>query len=164
MARRAISTAEQAQLAFAALCPPPPPKTKRQVRSAGQRSLDRSREEAIGMFKARDFSGAEPRHVVALHAMLHAEIIGVEEADLDGESFLGAVSAARKLCTDAFGGQVRELVEYVRWAWAREKQREQRRRANEQTNAGRLSWRWLFASRSTLTDYRTAQHRSQKSA
>lgn len=165
MARRAISQAEQAQLTLASLCPPPSPaKAKRRLRSNGERALDRSREEALAMFRARDFAKAEARHVVALHAMLHKEILGADEADLDAEVFLGAVSAAKKLCTEAFGGDVAELVEYVRWAWGREKQREARRRANEETNGFRLSWRWLFAARQTLTDYRVAQHRSRKSA
>lgn len=163
MARRVISQAEQAQLAFATLCPPPAPKKSR-AKETGRRAFDRAREEALEMFKRRDFTGAEERHVVALHAMLHLEILGVEEADLDAEVFLGAVSAAKRLCAEAFGGQVGELVEYVRWAWGREKQREARRRANDETNGARLSWRWLFAARQTLTDYRVALHRSRSRA
>ena len=132
MARRPIEPGEQARIAFEALVAQPASSRRSSPAARGSRALAQAREEVEAMVKrAKDggFDGAEVKHAVALHAFLHRAVTGVEDAELEGEAFLGACSAAGKLCREAFGDQALELVEFVRWAWARERRREARRRA-----------------------------------
>jgi len=166
MARRPIEPGEQARIAFEALVAQPASSRRSSPAARGSRALAQAREEVEAMVKrAKDggFDGAEVKHAVALHAFLHRAVTGVEDAELEGEAFLGACSAAGKLCREAFGDQALELVEFVRWAWARERRREARRRGEDQ-DGRRLGWRLLFGGRGVLTDYRVAQHRSAPAA
>lgn len=162
MARRAIDPALQATLSLEALVAPPASSKRASPAARGSRALANARAEVEAMVRqARggDFSSAQVKHAVALHAFLHHAVTGVEDAELEGEAFLGACSAAGKLCRDAFVDQVPDLVEYVRWAWARERRREAKRRSEQDQDGRRLGWRLLFGGRGLLTDYRVAQHR-----
>ncbi len=167
--RRPITSAEEAQISFIAFTSAP--KRQRSAKSAkkkaddkGTRALAKAREEVLAMFAQKNFSSAEVRHVVALHAVLHEKVIGVDEEDLNGVTFLGACSAAKKLLVDSFESDLVRLIEFVRWCWSREKGREARRVAENNTTGSRLSWRGVFIFRSTLTDYRAAIHRAGRTS
>lgn len=161
--RRPISAAEQAAITFQVVLPSPPKSTKSPRAKAddkGRRALERASEEVVRLLDEKRLNEAELHHVVALHAVLHRKVLGVAEEDLNGSSFLGACSAARKLCTNEFGAELPKLIDFVRWCWARENRREAQRVAENNTTASRLTWRAVFIYRSTLTDYRVAAHRA----
>lgn len=94
------------------------------------------------------------KHLVALYARLHAEVYGVEPAELsEGATFHAAVSAADRLAREAFDGRAAGAIEFLRFVWRRERSREKRRRA-EGSAGFRIGWRLQFVSRELLTDYR----------
>ena len=160
--RRLISDSDRAALDLQAMIAP---SSKRKSPKAtaddkGRRALAKASIEVEEMVNTKTLGSAELHHVVALHAVLHRKVIGVDEEDLNGSSFLGACSAARKLLASAFDGELPKLIDFVRWCWARENRREQQRVAENNTTASRLTWRAVFIYRSTLTDYRAAAHRA----
>lgn len=133
---------------------PPPAKKRRASPRGGRQLLERSLEEVRARVAAgQSWEGAEPRHLVALYAVLHRKVYGTAPLELDGKIVLGAVSAARRMVEEAFGGSVTEAVEYLRWTWARENRRWRR----SEGDARRIGWRLQFVSRSLITDYRAAR-------
>ena len=160
MARRVLTQAEQAAITFQALTLPAPTRRVQSPEAKSRAAFNKATEQASEMFKTKNFSQAEVKHVVALHGLLHKAILEVEEAEL-ATQFLGAVSSASKLCREEFQDTPELLVEYVRWAWMRERHREHKRRTEGDTKTGRLSWKLLFGSRHLITDYRVAQHRTR---
>jgi hypothetical protein len=111
-------------------------------------------------------------HFVELYCWCHAKVYGVQPAELELKDSLteagkrervAAVSAARALIVNAFGGDVVEAVAYVQWAWGREQEREDWARKNGKTR-GRLAWRALFSGRGILGDYRVEQARVRRGA
>lgn len=97
--------------------------------------------------------GFAPRHLVALYAKLHESVYGARPEELvDGKSFFAATSAAEKLVRVDFAGDMDAALDFLRWAWRREQRREPTRR--EQGGGSRIGWRFQFAARVLLTDYR----------
>jgi len=133
------------------------PKRKRPVPSA-RKILDRALVDAETMRKTNDWSEARGKHLVALYAWLHGEIYKVEAAELlDGKTMLAASSAADRMLRDDFGGDGKRAVEFIAWAWYRERSFEKAGR----TSTRRLGWRLLFASKCLLVDYRVELVRGQ---
>lgn len=104
------------------------------------------------MLATKDFSSCEVPHVVALFAELHEWCYAVD-APLIGKDFLGAQSAASKMLREEFDGEMFRLLDYVRWGWKREAERE-RWRVENGKSGGVLTWRQMFASRTMLTHYK----------
>ncbi len=84
-----------------------------------------------------------PEMLVALFCWAHNEIYGVSCVQEVARVFRGARSAAEKLIRVEFGGDSEKAVEYMRWVWKREREREQWRRKN--TGFGKvLTWRHVL--------------------
>lgn len=108
------------------------------------------------------FDDIEPRHLVALYFQLHEHVYGVAPAELrDGQQYLGAVSAAKKLLKQEFDEDPLSMVEFLRWCWQRERRAEKWRRKNDRETR-RIGWRLQFVARNLVTDYRVALARKQK--
>lgn len=135
----------------AAELPPKRPAKPKDFKAALKRAVDGAT--ARG---ADDWEGAEASDFVGVYAWLHREVYGVEAAELRKE-FLAARSAADRMLREEFSGQSRAMIGFVRWAWARERGREQRRASGD---GWRLGWRLLYSSRSLLVDYRVEARRS----
>jgi hypothetical protein len=105
------------------------------------------RAEALGSLKAW--------HLVAFFAWCYREVYGVEAVDLLGVAGLGARSAADKLVREQFDGDPGACVQFIRWAWYREREREAWRREHKR-DGRRLDWRAQFVGRSLLAEYRLA--------
>lgn len=132
------------------------PTRKRSKSSKG--AFERAVAEMNEMHATSQWTDAGGRHFVALYAQLHQRIYGAPAAELDGVGYFGAVSSADKMLRDEFAGAPERMVEFIRWAWLRERENEKRRVANG-TDGRRLTWRLLYGGRYVLTDYRVAQAR-----
>lgn len=128
----------------------PEPKKRKGVVAAKPAAIAATMGEAALMKAADDFSEAEPRHVVALYALLHRAVYGVEPAELRAAEWTLAVMAVRRLVDREFDGSVPKLVELLRWTWRREIRAHARANGSERR---RIGWRLQF-SPSLVTDYR----------
>ena len=127
------------------------PKRRPRPQWSAAKLLERSSEEVAVMRKTCEWTGAKGRHLVALYAWLHNEIYGVGAEELgDRNALFAASNAAERMVRDAFGGDTKRAVQFIAWAWARERMREKAGKVSSY----RITWRFMFASRSLLTDYR----------
>lgn len=107
---------------------------------------------------AVDYSNTSPLAAVGMFIIMHTYVYSVEPAELrDRNALMGASSAARRILSHDFGGQMEYLCDFVRWTWAREKKHFANR-----TNDFRIGWRYQFCSLSLLTDYKIAISRQAK--
>ena len=105
-----------------------------------------------------DYSKVSPLAAVGMFIIMHTYVYSVEPAELrDRDALLGASSAARRILSADFGGQLEYLCDFVRWTWAREKKTFATR-----TTDFRVSWRYQFCSKALLTDYKIAISRQAK--
>jgi hypothetical protein len=119
--------------------------------------MKRAAEEIVGMHARNDFHGAEPVHLVAIYLELHLRVYGVEALDCGSSEQPGAIAAAKHLMNAYFDGSGEAAVEFLRWTWTREAEREKWRKANLREGK-RISWRLQFSA-PIVTDYRVAQAR-----
>jgi len=127
---------------------------KRPANGSAKGMIDRARGELDGLAEG-GWERALPRHLVALYARLHEEVYGVAPADVEQRrAFLAACSAAGKLLREEFGGEGRAAIEFMRWAWRRERAGVRRRHARGESSDWRVTWQQQFVSRRLLTDYR----------
>jgi hypothetical protein len=91
---------------------------------------------------------------VALYAILHLKIYGVEAIELGPTERLHATGAAGRLKKKEFDDRGDDFVKYMKWAWIREEGRERWRRDHNR-DGGRLGWKLMFNG-SLLTDYRVS--------
>lgn len=117
-------------------------------------NVERVRRELERAISAKELGALRPIHLVALWARCHAQVYGAAPAELTRDAWLPAKSAAEKLVREEFDGDVAAAVEFLRWTWTREKQREDRARRVGEDRVSRIGWRLMFAQRYLLTDYR----------
>jgi hypothetical protein len=67
----------------------------------------------------------------------------------------GATSAAKRLVTVEFSGRIDWALDFVRWTWRKEAKQFPTRKSD-----WRIGWRWQFAGRSGVTDYRIAMSKT----
>lgn len=134
------------------------PRKKKGLRSAPRSDVDASLAEADQMRAANDFTGARPRHLVALYALFHKHVYGVHPGELAGKAWTAACLMAARILDREFSGDVQRIVSFIAWTWRREK------RAHIRTTAGdrrRMGWRLQF-SPSLVTDYRVELARDRQ--
>jgi hypothetical protein len=132
----------------------PEKKKRRRAPSDVRRTLARDTAELDGVIA--DPGKGEPRHLVALYAYQHERVYGVFPEELvRPNDHAGAVSAARSLLSQAFDGDMREALEFMRWVWQEQRRRAAKKRANGETPF-RVGWRLQFVDRRFVTDYRAA--------
>ena len=128
---------------------------KKPSRTIAAAQFNRSRVEVEEMMQTGDWSSAQPRHLVALYAIMHARIYGVEPAELGPRDCYNAATRAAALVKREFAGDCVAAVEYMRWAWDREEGRVIWREKNGRTPS-RISV-WLIFGGQLLTDMRLEQ-------
>lgn len=122
-------------------------------RAASRADRARAMDSARARVDRDAWGGVTDSEVVALFALIHEDVYGVAEAELEsGKVWSQATLAVWRFRTEQFGGDGAAVVDYLRWLGAREKGREAWRRDNGKSGA-RVSWRAAF-SRALLTDYR----------
>jgi hypothetical protein len=110
--------------------------------------------------RSNDWSELRPGDLVAAHAFCHQSLYG-EHDDLLGDNWRRASVSAYQLVKCDFDGDLVAGLAFVRWAWQRERKREERRKRNGSDGEGhRLVWRHLFVTRWILTDYRVESRRA----
>lgn len=146
--------------ALAAMCRP---KRKRPAARSGPKAttirtqVDRVRE----IVAEQRWSEMDPAMLVALYAWMHSEVYGVDpSAELAGKAGLAARGMARRMLEEQFGGDREAAVDFMRWAWTREKRTEEWRRENGRVDGRRLGWRWQFGA-GFVNEYRIALRRQR---
>jgi hypothetical protein len=108
-------------------------------------------DEVVVRMGSGDWTDTRPMHFVAMFALLHHRVYGVEAHELTTAERVRASTLAGHMLREHFGDDAGAMAAYVRWAWQREKQRETWRRTNARTG-GRLMARFVFGG-ALLTDY-----------
>lgn len=100
------------------------------------------------LMQAEQWGSFKPKNLVFLYAHLHEHVYGVLPLELMENSKQAYVAAGQMLKTD-FSGDVRRMIEFIRWTWRRELQQFPARKTDF-----RIGWRYQFRTHSLLTDYR----------
>lgn len=117
--------------------------------------LKKARSEIADMRGRQSFESARPVHMVALYEWCHEQVYGVSPAELSTKAtWRAAMFAASRLMKDEFRDDPIAFVDFIRWTWVREKQRERQRRADPACATGRIGWRLQFVTKHLVTDYR----------
>lgn len=124
------------------------PKTK----TIATAQFDRARHDVEAMIKSGEWEGVAARHLVALYALMHERVYGVAASELGPQERYTTCLRAGALVKREFGGDFIEAVEFMRWAWTREKKTEAWRRENNRP--GRRIGPHLMFGGALLTDYR----------
>lgn len=138
------------------------PKQKRARTARSSSGYTLAIAEASERAKQGNWEGAEPRHMVGLYAALHQQVYGVAPDELK-DVWRGAVTSAKSMLEKEFDNDPRKMIEFIRWTWARERRREEKRRADKQEGS-RIGWVLQFKHRSMLTDYRVEVARAEEVA
>ncbi len=129
-------------------------------RKAAGPDPDKARSELREMLTHSDFGKASATHLVALYEWCHEQVYGARPAEIEKRTaWKMVVFAASRMIRDDFGGDVAEVIAFIRWTWQREKARERARRAQPDSRVGRIGWRLQFVTKYLLTDYRIAKAR-----
>lgn len=145
--------------------PPKKPRSKTTARSSSGYEKARAETDALAAAERDDpevWASAQPKHLVALYSLLHEQVYGVAPVELK-DVWKGVVSAAKSMLEKEFNKDAKAFVEFIRWTWRRERNRETKRQA-EGSEGSRIGWVLQFKSRAMLTDYRVDVARSQESA
>jgi hypothetical protein len=135
----------------------PPRHPKREPRTTAA-AVAQARLEVEQMGASGDWQRADALHLVLLYAELHRQVYGADALEVVAAKALAlAAKAARNLVESYFEGDYGAAVSFMRWAWRRELEREEWRRANNR-EGGRLGWRLQF-SPSLVSDYRVSGQR-----
>jgi hypothetical protein len=133
------------------------PKEKKPKRPPTERQVTKWKSEGQERFTSGEWAGAKPVHIVAFYCALHEHVYGVEPEEVRGSVYLFAASAAERMLRTDFNLNVEDFIEFIRWVWIREEEREKWRRENGR-EGGRIGWRLMF-SPNFLTDYRISKAR-----
>lgn len=109
-----------------------------------------------------DWKGLRSIHFVALYAIQHEIVYGVLPGDLDASKKVHACGAVVRLLNKEFRDDTTDMVIFMRWAWSREREREEWRR-KKGTDGGRLTWQYQFHG-GLVTEYRIHLARTAKRA
>jgi hypothetical protein len=135
----------------------PPPKKRKFQKHLAPAAFDALMTETSVLNSEKRWDEFQAKHFVALYCMLHNHVYKVvpEEAR---ENFKLLVKAADKMLEAHFSGKKQDMIEFVRWVWARESKRN---KARDPENDFRIGWRLQFGS-TFLSDYRVARARAGK--
>lgn len=116
-------------------------------------------EEMEERIKRQDWKNLSAGQLVAVYWVCHLKIYGVPPKELDSTSnYSRAMMMAAKLVKDEFAGDVDLAVDFMRWAWFREKDREDWRKRNN-TSGRRITWYLQFVAKDLLTDWQREKFR-----
>lgn len=134
---------------------PPKPKKKRTSGSIGPKVWNVAQSEVIDMMTEGDWEKAGPLHFVALYAVLHKRIYGIEPAELNvSKERQYAMYAAGRMYSNEFNTDASAMVQFMKWCWVKEQSSLKWRRANpERDNGFRIGWKYQFNGK-LLSDWR----------
>lgn len=108
------------------------------------------------MSDQRDWSRARGEHLVALYCWCHEQVYGVEPA-LPVKAWQEGARLAVEFAARHFQGDLERVVDFMRWTWKREKEREEWRRSHNR-DGGRIGLRLQFGD-ALMPDYKLHLHR-----
>lgn len=132
-------------------------KAARRVRSESKAAVAEQVARMEEMRRTGDWSAANAGTFVALYRACHMHVYGTEPEELAGAEWSRAKLAAHRVL-EGFGFDNGLMVDFVRWAWAKE-QRQHERAAG--TDRRRMGWRLQFSA-SMVTDYKVSVLSKQK--
>jgi len=127
-------------------------KPRAKSKGVGDKPMRKAADEAEHFMRTGEWDAARPIHFVALYAHLHESVYGAAPVELGPTERLHACGAAKRMLEKHFDHQSAEMAAFMRWAWTREKGREQWRRDNDRSG-GRIGWSLMFNG-ALLTDFR----------
>lgn len=162
MVRRRFTTDEQilkkTASAFSIACAPRKQKKTGSRVSTARISVGASRlenlVEVVGeSIESGDWQSKSPALLVGLFCWAHTHVYGVSVIPELRRYYVSAVQAAKRLVENDFAGDFDKALEFVRWVWGRESDREEWRRKN--TGFGsRITWRKVFVDKAFLVEWR----------
>jgi len=134
------------------------PEKKRKPRaspSVGAKAWIVAVSEVNVMMVSGEWENASAVHFVALYAILHQRVYGVDVAELNvARERTIAKFAAYRMLTNEFSGNVDSMVTFIKWCWLREQKSVTWRRNNpERDNGFRIGWKYQFNGK-LLSDWR----------
>lgn len=110
--------------------------------------------------KRQDWNNVPVAQLVALYWVCHVKIYGVPPAELDSAAAWAlAMKRAGLLVQKEFEGDVQRAVNFMRWVWTREREREEWRKTNK-IDGRRITWQQQFIGLTLVTDWRAAKVRA----
>lgn len=126
---------------------------RKKTKTIAASSFDRACIEVEEMIKTGKWAGCRARHLVALYDLMHYKCYKIEDASLGSKERYNATMLATTFTKREFGeGNFVKVVEYMRWLWSREMEREKWRRENYK-EGGRLGYYHVFGNKN-LTEYK----------
>ena len=119
--------------------------------------LARQLRETKVMMDTGNWKGAKASHLVAMYSILH-ELVYEVAPDIRGDELKQAKYAAGSFLKGKCDGEFIRAVDFMRWVWSREREREQWRRDNC-FDGKVLGWRLILRHPSMFTEYRIGQER-----
>lgn len=108
----------------------------------------------------QDWNNVNVGLLVAIYWVCHVKIYGTPPAELDSASaWTNAMKCAGLLVQQQFDGDVQKAVNFLRWVWTREREREEWRKKND-VPTKRISWQQQFIYKTLVTDWRAAKFRA----
>ena len=131
----------------------PRPKTKKE--------MDRLLHETEELRAKRDWAAMTPKHFVALYYALHTRVYNVAPDNVRFEYRL-AVAAAMRMLKHQFHDDKAVMVDFMRWVWNREQNREKKREVagDNSDNSFHITWGYQFGSK-LVVDWRISRGRSK---
>lgn len=132
---------------------------KNKSKTIGASVFNRATLETEEMIRSGEWDDATPRHMVALYALMHEKVYGIEAVDLDSQARYKMTMMANTFIKREFSDNVVDAVEFFRWMWGREMGHEKYRREN--ATDGRRLTAYLMFSNKLLPDFRLHLVRKQ---
>lgn len=108
-----------------------------------------------------DWTDLQPSRLVALYWYCHEAVYGVTPVELDSASqWKTAMMQAANMVKRKFDGDVPRAIVFMRWLWAREREREKWRRDNGR-HGRRINWRQQFVYGDFVTEWELEKRREQ---
>jgi hypothetical protein len=135
------------------------PKSRPRSKTIAASRFSKTIAETRAMLESGDWEGFAARHVLALYDLMHEKCYLVAPVMTSGERHR-ATLAAGLFVKNVFGGVYDDAVEYFRWLWDREIDRQEWRKRNAKpTNP--MAFYWTISTR-IVTDYRVHQANNPK--
>ena len=97
------------------------------------------------MMDARDWTGCTARHLVALYDLMHEKTYGIT-VTMSGTERYRYTLIAGAFVKRSFDGDFIKAIEFFRWVWTREIEREKWRRENDR-DGGHIGLGFMFSNR-----------------
>ncbi len=131
-------------------------KSRKPGHAISKAAVEREIERARRMMRDGDWAEARATTFVALWSLLFERTYGVPAPLLPRERLFAARLAGAMLKRE-FDSDPAAMASFMRWAWKREKEREEWRRVHKR-DGGSVGWRLMFGP-NLLTDYKLAAAR-----